>query len=410
MRDFERFARELQQEVERAVSTGDFGRLSASVTDTVERAAGSVFDRLTGKGPTGYKEAGYGGYGQADAGNFRQGGSPGPVRVRMAPILYRKQTGYRVFSILLGIAGGGGLFGSLSMLVGGAVLYFLKTPRMSFAAFLAGMIFFAITGAFSVGLLTAGIRMSGRLGRFARYIAVLGDREYGDVRQLAQAVRRSEKATVKELKWMIDRRWFLQGHMDGQDRCFILTDHMYATYSELEKERRKAQEADRSQRDKEAAPDPQEEQARHILEQGRAFIREIRSCNDRIPGEEISRKIDRMERVVRSIFDRLEREPAQSGDVQKMMDYYLPMSIKLLHAYEEMDATPVKGENIRRSMAEIEKTMDTITHAFERLLDELFRQTSWDVSSDIAVLQTLFEQEGLAGEAGKETEHDETNG
>ncbi len=79
------------------------------------------------------------------------------------------------------------------------------------------------------------------------------------------------------------------------------------------------------------------------------------------------------------------------------MDYYLPTTVKLLKAYEEMDAQPVQGPNIVSSKKEIEDTLDTINQAFENLLDSFFEDTAWDISTDISVLQTMLAQEGLTG-------------
>ena len=44
---------------------------------------------------------------------------------------------------------------------------------------------------------------------------------------------------------------------------------------------------------------------------------------------------------------------------------------------------------------EIEKALDTLNVAFEKILDDMFRETAWDVSSDISVLNTMLAQEGL---------------
>lgn len=77
------------------------------------------------------------------------------------------------------------------------------------------------------------------------------------------------------------------------------------------------------------------------------------------------------------------------------MEYYLPTTIKLLQAYQDLDAQPVQGENIISSKKEIEKTLDTLNMAFEKLLDDLFQETAWDVSTDISVLHTMLAQEGL---------------
>ena len=77
------------------------------------------------------------------------------------------------------------------------------------------------------------------------------------------------------------------------------------------------------------------------------------------------------------------------------MEYYLPITLKLVNAYKEFDAQPIQGENISKSKKEIEDTLDTINTAFEKLLDSLYEDEAMEVSSDISVLNTLFAQEGL---------------
>ena len=80
------------------------------------------------------------------------------------------------------------------------------------------------------------------------------------------------------------------------------------------------------------------------------------------------------------------------------MEYYLPTTVKLLKAYEELEKQPIQGENIITSKREIEESLDTLNTAFEKLLDKLFEEQAWDVSSDISVLKTMIAQDGLAEE------------
>ena len=137
------------------------------------------------------------------------------------------------------------------------------------------------------------------------------------------------------------------------------------------------------------------------MQAGDEYVKKIREANDAIPGEEISAKISRMEMLVDRIFDRVEQNPESVSDIRKLMEYYLPTTIKLLEAYEELDSQPVQGENIISSKQEIEKTLDTLNTAFEKLLDDLFQDTAWDLSSDISVLQTMLAQEGLTDDGLK---------
>ena len=99
--------------------------------------------------------------------------------------------------------------------------------------------------------------------------------------------------------------------------------------------------------------------------------------------------------TVRRIFDRVRVKPEVVPDLKKLMDYYLPMTVKLLNAYADMDAQPVQGETIQASKREIEATLDTLNTAFEKLFDELFQDTALDISSDITVLNAMLAREGL---------------
>lgn len=136
---------------------------------------------------------------------------------------------------------------------------------------------------------------------------------------------------------------------------------------------------------------------RRLIAQGRSYIRHIHECNDRIPDEAMSEKLARLELVVTRIFTEAERNPEVVDDLKKMMSYYLPTTKKLLDAYCNLNEQPVGGQNIDTMKKEIEETLDTLNSAFEKLLDDLFEEQAWDISSDISVLNTMLAQEGLTG-------------
>ncbi|MFR7395700.1 MAG: 5-bromo-4-chloroindolyl phosphate hydrolysis family protein [Blautia wexlerae] len=111
-----------------------------------------------------------------------------------------------------------------------------------------------------------------------------------------------------------------------------------------------------------------------MLDKGNEFLDKIHRSNDAIPGEEISAKISRMELIVEKIFERAQKHPEIIPDLKKLMNYYLPMTVKLLDAYEEMDQQPVQGENIQASKKEIEETTGYPEYRHLRnCLDSVFR-------------------------------------
>ena len=149
--------------------------------------------------------------------------------------------------------------------------------------------------------------------------------------------------------------------------------------------------------EEEAQRRQQRRQVQKVYDKGKAYIKKIHASNDAIRGEEISDKITKMEKVVEQIFQRAEEHPEIIPDLKKMMDYYLPMTVKLLDSYEDMDRQPIQGEKIRSSKKEIENALDILNEAFEKLLDAAFQDTVWDISSGISVINTILTQEGLIG-------------
>lgn len=250
-----------------------------------------------------------------------------------------------------------------------------------------------------VGLLTGGIKKLGRLERFQKYIDTLGTHTYCNFEQLSAAVNKPVKFVKKDIKKMIDNEWFRQGHIDEQETCLITSNETYQQYTQTIKALEdKKQEEERIQAEQKKNKESISPEVQEVLDKGNEFLDKIHKSNDAIPGVEMSAKISRMELIVEKIFERAEKHPEIIPDLKKMMNYYLPMTVKLLDAYEEMDEMPVQGENIQSSKKEIEDTLDTLNQAFEKLLDSVFQETAWDVSSDISVLHTLLAQEGLTAD------------
>lgn len=317
-------------------------------------------------------------------------------RDKRLPVLYQNPTGKLVGGILKTVGGGIMTLTGVSGLLGSGLTAALVNGLGGAMSVLG--VFSAVLLGGGVWLLTSGIRSVMRVGRFEKYLKALGSKTHCELNQLARMVGKSPKFVRKELKGMIDDGMFLEGHLDEEETSLITSDDSYVHYLEVKQKQavqHQQEVAETKKQQDDAEEQKRDARVQEVLDRGNAFIRDIRACNDAIPGQEISDKISRMETLVRKIFDRVEEHPEVVPELKKLMDYYLPMTVKLLKAYADMDAQPVQGENIQNSKREIEATLDTLNTAFEKLLDSIFKTTALDVSSDISVLNTLLAQEGL---------------
>ena len=134
-----------------------------------------------------------------------------------------------------------------------------------------------------------------------------------------------------------------------------------------------------------------------IKERDRA-VGEMRRLNDSIEDEEISAQIDHLEEVTRKIIDLVVKQPKKLPQIRRFLDYYLPTTLKILNAYDRMDAAGISGENIDATKKKVEQMMATISQAFDRQLDALFGDESLDISTDITVMEQMLQREGLGGQ------------
>ena len=133
-----------------------------------------------------------------------------------------------------------------------------------------------------------------------------------------------------------------------------------------------------------------------LLREGQSYIIQIRAINDRIPDTEVmSDKLYQLEDIMQRIFTEVKKNPAKTRDLRKLMNYYLPTTTKLLSAYADLNEQPEAGENIRETKRQIEASMDMINDAFGKLLDNMFQEQAWDLSSDLNVMKTMMAQDGL---------------
>lgn len=301
-----------------------------------------------------------------------------------------------LFMVFGGI--GMGIFGILTV-IAGIVLSVTKIGGSFANAFLVlPMLFFG--GMVMVG---RGRYLWKRIKRFQEYVKVIAGREYCEIKRMAVSVGKKERYVVKDLKDMIRRGWFLEGHIDQQKTCFMVTNDAHRQYIQLQESTKKRIQEEtlrKEEKDREKelfASMPEGKALLQIEEEGREYIRQIREANEAIPGVGISAKLDRLEMISSKILEHIKKKPEKLQDIRKYMNYYMPTVLKLVNSYREFDNQPLQGDNIIQGKKEIEDSLDVVNEAFERMFDQLFQEDILDISSDISVLSTMLSKDGLLG-------------
>ncbi|MCR4923995.1 MAG: 5-bromo-4-chloroindolyl phosphate hydrolysis family protein [Lachnospiraceae bacterium] len=248
-----------------------------------------------------------------------------------------------------------------------------------------------------------GVSDNNFLKKAKRYAEICGEKMYSKISDIAAKTGTKQSRVVKNINKMLRLGYFTQGYIDEKKTTLMLSDSLYDQYRQSEKNYLENKEGENNLSDGAKAGEaasllsPAEQaELNSMIAEGMDSIEKLHTLNDRIPGEVISKKLDILERLLKEIFNRVKEHPEQMDRIHKLMDYYLPTMLKLVEAYAEYDSISSPGKEIVEAKVEIEKTLDTINKAFVRLLNNLYKDSVWDVTTDAKVLKTMLAQEGLA--------------
>ena len=110
---------------------------------------------------------------------------------------------------------------------------------------------------------------------------------------------------------------------------------------------------------------------------------------------EISDRMNEIVSYILKIRTDILKFPKKNKKISRFLNYYLPTTVKISDKYVYLLSQRSKGENVTEGLQSIESALDQIKTAFIKQHDALFEEEALDLSTDVAVLETLLEQDSL---------------
>ena len=235
---------------------------------------------------------------------------------------------------------------------------------------------------FGVSMLTG----SGFLGMIAAFIA------YNSKKQELQRKYRSQNQTF-------NRRQQNTGQVNPwqegyQDVDFQTQSYDVSADDDEEEDKFVVFETDEAEQQAEPAETVQESE---IAREGKRYLASLRLSRASIDNKTVRGKIEELEKIIESIYARLDEKPEQTTQVRDIMAKTMPLTTSVLESYGEMNIRKVQGDDFTQMEYEVIDVLDKAKAAYTKLYDNMYDGDILDVTSEISVLKTLLNQEGLLG-------------
>ena len=141
-----------------------------------------------------------------------------------------------------------------------------------------------------------------------KYYRIMNGRTYMNIEDIAKFSNESPEVVANNLKKMIEKRIFTQGHLDKENKCFMLSHDVYKGYLALEEQRKS------EQRKNDIIEKKVDIKDGSLISEGREYIISIKELHLGIT-----------------------KEPKETEKLYKLMKYYLPTTVKLIKTYSDFD-------------------------------------------------------------------------
>lgn len=229
---------------------------------------------------------------------------------------------------------------------------------------------------------------------YTRFLRELGHNTVIQIRDLASSVQKSEKDTIKELMYMMNKGYFKQARIVENDSLFLLDIPTFKLYKNQKNQMPNLSHEENKKIAQDTSTKTNKDKAEEIIKISSKEITSINLSISRIKNRNFLEKVIEIKKTIENITNIIKRYPEKAYVLDKFIEYYLPTTVKLIDAYTEYEIMESNDSKIKNSLAEIESSIEIINEAFEKIQLELMEDRTMDIKTDIDTMKILLNQEG----------------
>ncbi len=274
-----------------------------------------------------------------------------------------------------------------------------------------GIMYLILTGAFAAGGAVCLVKRENNRRKRIHYQAIIDENAPTvSLDYIKEAYPTSYENVCRDLEQLLAQGVFPGAYLDLRGRQIVFPQNGGEPASEpvpdpeeearKEEERRRAEAAakeaeERRKREEEERRRKEEEERRKNMTIADTHLETIRECRDKVDDPVLKGKFDRLEKVTKQIYDRLEEKPSDRSETQRFLTLYLPRIIKVIDVYTDLMGRDIPGKEVADLKKQVDSAMDDFILSFENVLTRLYQEDLVDVSTDITALEAVLAGDGL---------------
>lgn len=132
-----------------------------------------------------------------------------------------------------------------------------------------------------------------------------------------------------------------------------------------------------------------------ILNDAKAKNIELREMSKKLEDKELVKNVQEIYSCSVKIVDTISKKPEKLQQAHNFLNYYLPVTIKILQKYDEIENQRLTSNESKTFMENTRKMVEKIKSAFEVQLSNLYQSEMLDTDAEIKVFETMLKTDGF---------------
>jgi len=123
--------------------------------------------------------------------------------------------------------------------------------------------------------------------------------------------------------------------------------------------------------------------------------KEILNLIPKVESEETRKNLSEINETVDKILKTIEDSPKKADRLNNFFDYYLPVLIKIVKRYDEVENQRLISKEGKTFMNKADKMIEDTNNAFKSILASLYSRDIMDADADMKVYDMMLKADGI---------------
>lgn len=135
-----------------------------------------------------------------------------------------------------------------------------------------------------------------------------------------------------------------------------------------------------------------------ILKKAKERTTQISQIAKQLEDKKLVENVNEICGISNKIIDTLSRKPEKLGQANNFLNYYLPVTIKILTRYDEIENQSLNTIESNKFMKSVQDMTEKIKEAFGEQLNNMYQTEMIDTDAEIKVFESMLKSDGFIDE------------